>query len=548
MITLRDYQTKTIESVFSEWTENQSTIAVLPTGSGKTTIFSEIARRMQPKKSLILVHREELLTQAKDRLKNQADLDFEVEKAEQKAIMSVYSHGVVASVQTLYSSEFARLKKFDPNDFGLVIADECHRYVAPNYRKVVDYFRSNEQLKILGVTATPDRADEEALGQIFQTVAFDYEILDAIHDGWLVPVDQLMVNVEGLDFSDIKTTAGDLNMGELSDLMEREQVMQGVAAASINIIGTKRTLAFCSSVRHAEMLSEIFNRHRPGMSDWICGATPKEDRKRKLAAFKSGEIQVICNCGILTEGYDCPEVEIIIQARPTKSRALYAQIIGRSLRTLPGVVDNLLTPTERKTAILQSLKPSALIIDFVGNAGRHKLISSADILGGNVSEDVINRAVKKAKKEGKPLRMDQLLEEEQKAILKEIEERKQREAAARARLIGKVRFSTSKINPFDVFQIEPHRSRGWDAGKSLSEKQKGLMLKIGLNPDDFSYAQSRQILNEQFRRWNDNLCSLKQAAWLKKNGYETNIKMKEASAIMDSWAKNGWKRPSTNLI
>ena len=100
------------------------------------------------------------------------------------------------------------MSKFDPQRFGVLIIDEAHHATSPSYRRVIDYYRTNPALKVLGVTATPDRADEEALGQVFQSVAFDYEVLDAIHDGWLVPIEQQMVHVEGLDYSSIRTTAG----------------------------------------------------------------------------------------------------------------------------------------------------------------------------------------------------------------------------------------------------------------------------------------------------------------------------------------------------
>lgn len=270
MINLRDYQVKAVEAVLWAWMENTSTILVLPTGSGKTTIFTEIIRRSLPKRALILVHREELLIQAKDRLMDQASIDCEIEMAEYKANTNSFFMApcVVATVQTMYSGNMTgRMSKFDPSDFGILICDECHHYVSPAYKRVVDYFKQNGELRVLGVTATPDRADEEALGQIFDSVAFDYEILDAIHDGWLVPVDQQMIHIDSLDFSSMRTTAGDLNSGDLAEIMEKEEVLHGVASASIEIIGTKRTLAFTSSVRHAEMLCSIFNRHRDCMDE-----------------------------------------------------------------------------------------------------------------------------------------------------------------------------------------------------------------------------------------------------------------------------------------
>lgn len=550
MIKLRPYQESAIESIFEEWKDKSSTLIVAPTGCGKTTIFTEVVRRASPKRSMILVHREELMKQARERIIKQVKIECDVEMAEFRASTSFWQQApcVIATVQTMYSGNAGkgRMAKFNPEDFGILICDEAHHYVSPSYRRVIDYFRQNSNLKVLGVTATPDRADEIALGQIFDSVAHDYEILDAIHDGWLVPVDQQMVRINGLDFSGMRTNAGDLNGADLAEIMEKEQVLQGVASSSIDIIGNKRALAFTSSVRHAEMLSDIFNRHREGMSVWICGKTPKLQRAYHLDRFKNGEIQVMVNCGVLTEGFDCPEVEVIIQARPTKSRCLYAQIIGRSLRPLPGIVDALQTNVERKKAIAESPKKSALIIDFVGNAGKHKLMSSADILGGKVSMEAIERAVEKATQSGEPMRMDETLDEEEERIRLEIEEKRKAQIARKERLVAKANYTSSSINPFEIYQIEKAPSRGWDTGKLLSEKQKMILLKMGVNPDSLSYSEGNQLLREQFRRWNNKLCTLKQAAWLNKKGYDSkNMLMKDAGAIMDAWAKNGWKRPES---
>lgn len=556
-IKLRPYQKRCVDSVYKEWESQQSTLAVSATGTGKTTIFCEIIKRSLPNRAIILAHRGELIQQAVERLRNQAGIECEVEQAFMRASTNLFSRApcVVATVQTLYSGEAGkeRMFRFKPSDFGILIADEAHHYVSPSYKKVIDYFKLNKDLKVLGVTATPDRCDEEALGQIFESVAFDYEILDAIHEGWLVPVDQQMVFVEGLDFSNTRTTAGDLNGADLAAIMEQEENLQGVASSSVEIVGNRRALAFTSSVKHAEMLCNILNRHRGGMADWVCGATPKDDRKSKLDKFKDGRTQIMVNCGVLTEGFDCPEVEVIIQARPTKSRCLYAQIIGRSLRPLPGIVDGLDSVEERKAAIAASGKKSALIIDFVGNAGRHKLMSSADILGGNVSEAALERAIKKAAQSGRggeAVRMDELLDKSEEELKREHEEmlakaekRRLEDIARKSNVVGKATYKVTGVSPFDVFGIEPERARGWDNGKTLSDKQRAILLKAGIEINGMDYHQQKQLLNHQFARWKDNLCSFKQAKVLMRFGYDVKtMTMKNASEIMDSLAKNGWNR------
>jgi len=381
------------------------------------------------------------------------------------------------------------------------------------------------------------------LGQIFDTVADDYGILDAIHDGWLVPIDQQMVEIEGLDYSEIRTVAGDLCNSDLATIMEAEKNLQGVVGATIEIIeGSKQTIVFTASVKHAELACNIFNRHRDGMADWVSAKTPKHDRRELMKRFRKGDLQVICNVGVITEGVDVPAASIVVMARPTKSRSLYAQMAGRVLRPLPGLVDNISDKDGRRTAIEGSEKPSALIIDFVGNSGKHRLVTSADILGGNVGDEVVELAIRKAR-EGR-VRMDEALEEAVEEIRTQKKLEEQRIMARRARLMAKVKYSTRSIDPFTAFGMVPSRERGWDLGKSLSEKQRALLLKQGIDPDTLSYTQGRQVINSLFYRWENKLASYKQCATLSRFGYDTkNLTRAEASQLLDGLAKNHWRRP-----
>lgn len=547
MNVLRPYQQDAVDAVMKEFEEGNSTLVVAPTGSGKTEIFVNVIMKMLPKRALVLAHREELILQAFHRLRSY-EVGADIEMADQFAEEHYYSRQpvVISTIQTQNSGngERRRMHRFRPDDFSLVVCDEAHHYTAKSFRKVLDYFKQNKDIKILGLTATPDRADEEALGQVFGSVAFDYEILDAIHDGYLVPVDKQMVTVEGLDFSQIRTTAGDLNGADLGEVMEAEKNLQGIASSSIQIIGDRKTLAFTVTVKQAEKLAEIFNRHRPDMAEYICGATPKEDRHAILARFADGRTQVLCNVGVLTEGFDSPDTSVVIQARPTKSRCLYSQIIGRALRPLPGIIDNLHTADDRKVKIYLSDKPSALVVDFVGNAGRHKLMTTADILGGKVSEEVLDLAVEIAKKLGTPVRMDELIDEEKERMIVEMEERRKAEAARKACLVGKATFRAVQISPFDAFEIDAPVERGWDRGKTLSEKQTKLLRNQGVDPSTMSYAESKAIINTLFFRWKNKLCTLRQAAILKKRGYETgSLTMTEATKLIDEIAiKERWGR------
>lgn len=544
---LRDYQYSGVDAVFNEWKEVVSTLGSCATGGGKTAIASEVIRRVHPARSMFICHREELVFQAYKTIKRFTGLECGIEMGDLRVEKSLFGEPpvIIATVQTLNSSlgDRTRMSRYSPHDFGCLIADEFHHALSPSWANVINYMRQNPDLRVLGITGTADRSDQQALGQICDSVAFDYEILDLIHWGWLVPVEQQFVTISGLDFSHMRTTAGDLNGADLAAVMESENNMQGVAAASIEIIKDKRTIVFTSSVKQAEVISNIFNRHKPGISEWVCGKTNKDARRDILSKFETGQVQIVCNCGVLTEGFDNPAVEVIVMARPTKSRSLFAQMAGRSTRPLPGVVDGLTTAEERRAAIASSPKKNCLIVDFVGNSGKHKLVSVGDLLGGKVSDEAIHRAVIKAKQSSSAVRMSDALDEAEEEIRQEADQRRMAEEARKAKLVARVSYSARSINPFDVLQISPVKERGWDSGRTLSQKQAALLLSNGINPDTLSYAQGRQVLNAMFERWNKKLATLKQLNALSRFGYtDKEMTMEAASKLLDAISQNGWRK------
>ena len=547
---LRDYQNNAVDSIFKEWEDKRSTLVVMPTGCGKTICIGGVLRRAFPKRALVLAHREELIFQAKDKIEQMTGWHVGIEMGDLRA--DVPESGlfggpqvVVSTIQTQTAGGdgMGRMSRFLPSMFGVVVIDEGHHGTADSYRRVLDYYSQNPDLKILGVTATPDRADEEALGQVFESVAYDYEILDAIHDGWLVPVDQRFVVVQGLDFSAVRTTAGDLNGEDLAEVMEEEKNLHGVVGPTLEIIGNRRTLVFAASVAQAERMAEVFNRHRPDCAAWICGKTPKDNRRAVLRDFSEGKLQVVCNVGVLTEGFDNPGIEVIVMARPTKSRSLYAQMSGRAIRPLDEIAHELNDMEDaeaRRTMIKASRKPRCEIIDYVGNSGKHKLITTADILGGKVSEKAIDLAVRKAKENGEPVRMDEALD----AAETEVQAEEKAEAMRRARLTARAKWEAQNIDPFDTFQIQPARDRGWDKNRKLSEKQMAMLAKQGIDASKMPFSQGKQLINELFRRWDSNLCSFKQAKLLRKYDLPVNVTRTVASALIDAVKTAGWRRPA----
>jgi superfamily II DNA or RNA helicase len=550
-VKLRDYQTAAVDSALRDFETVQSSLIVMPTGTGKSPTFAEIIKRLVTSDAgaIVLAHREELLTQAQRTIEAHTGLQCEYELGDRHASEIFPAPVLLASVQTMTSGRNGsrRMHKFSPYNYGLVVVDEAHHGTAASYKAVLDYFKSNVDLKILGVTATPERSDEQALGQLFQSVAFDYSIRQAIHDGWLVPVQQQLVDIQSLDFSHVRTTAGDLNASDLSAVMESESNLYGVCDATIRELGEKRAIMFTVSVKQAEMAANILNRYKAGVANYASGGTPKEDRRKIMRDFHEGRFQILVNCNLVSEGFDVPDAELLIQARPTKSKLLYQQQLGRIMRPLPGTVDfesvhvDTLDAVTRRDAIAKSRKPLATVMDFVGNAGRHKLVHAVDVLGGKISERVRELAERELRKTGRPEPIDELVAE---AERKEDDERLRAEAARKAKLTARATYTMRTIDPFDAFDIVAPPTRDWDRGKSLTTKQRELMRRQGIDPDALSYTAGKTLLNEMFRRWDAKLCSLKQANLLKKHGYDTReLSREKASELIDALSKNGWKRP-----
>jgi len=560
-VKLRPYQLQAEESAFQAWSDgSRSVLGVLPTGTGKTVLFASIIRRKLPLRTMVIAHRQELIWQARDKIQRVTGLEVDVEMGEYKAaidgnLFHPRASVIVSTVQTHIAGGDGggRIGKFDPKDFGLLVIDEAHHATSGSYRRIIDYYMTNPDLVVLGVTATPDRADEEALGQVFESVGFDYEVLDAIKDGWLVPIEQQFVSVESLDFSSVKTQAGDLNGTDLNAVMTAEKNLHGIASSTIDMIGDRRGIGFAASVEHAHKLSEIFNRHKYGLSNVVSHKTEKEERKKIISDFACGKIQWLWNCGVFTEGFDDSGVEVISMARPTKSRALYAQMAGRGTRPLESIAHRLGdTPnaTLRRALIARSAKPTCLIVDFVGNSGKHKLMTTADILGGNISEEAIAAAISTAMRAGRPVRMGKELEEEEKRQ-EEMKKKKLAEEGRRARLVAKSSYKTQTVDPFDILAIKPVAAKGWDQGKQLSEAQKGILRKAGYNPEGMEYGRAKQLVGIMIDRWKNGKCSINQAKTLEKFGYEKTeasaMSFEDASKAIDAIAKNGWKRPLASM-
>lgn len=510
---LRPYQAEAIARIEACLRESASTLLVLPTGTGKTHTAAEYVRQ-SGRRTLWLAHRFELIEQGQASLADVTGRKVGIEKADQ------YARGtdlVVASVQTLKGDRLASFaSRFEPT---LIVTDEAHHAPSASYRAIYDAFPG---AKHLGLTATPDRHDEKAMGVVFETVAYVYEIQQAIRDGFLCPVRALSVEVEAIDLRAVGTVAGDLNQGELDAVMSAEEALHGVVGATLEHAGARRTIVFTTSVENAHRLAEITNRYRPGSARAVDGSTDIQSRRTVLRDHQAGAYQFLFNVGVLTEGYDDPAISCVVMARPTSSRALYAQCAGRGLRIAPGKVD-------------------CLLVDLVGNAGKHSLVTATDILAGKYDDDVLAEAKRKvADADG-----GMLAEEALEAAAREIEQRRQAEAARRARIQGRVKTRAQAVDPFNVLGIKDPSADEW-AGRyatPATDPQIGALARMKIPiPQNCTKAQAGKLLSAAIDRREHGLCTFGQMKTIGKYGIDTsNMPFERASSLIDAIKANGWR-------
>ncbi len=548
---LREYQQNAVNGCIATLQQKNSAVIVLPTGCGKTIVFSE-AIRLASKRCMVIAHREELIRQAAKKIESMTGEPPAIEMAEEKSFepfIGMKSKVVVASVQTLNAKNYLgkRFLRFDPSEFSLLVIDECHHAIASSYRSVVNHFQKNTKCKLLGVTATPDRSDNKALGQVFEEVAYQYQIKDAINAGWLVPIKQTIVRVESLDFSRVNKVAGDLNQRQLAEVMEYEKNLHGVVTPTLEIAGDRKTIVFASSVAHADRISEILNRHKPGCARMISGKTPKDMRAAAVADFAKANFQFLVNVGITVEGFDDPGVSVIVMARPTSSRSLYAQMVGRGTRPeyeaiahLP-LHDESQAMQDRREAILGSSKPHCEVVDFVGNAGKHELIYAADILGGDYSEAAVQRVKEQTEQEeSTPMDVIEMLEaaeREEEVIQAELAQKKKRDS-----IKAEVSYKALDHNPFDVLQIAAP-TRIYAGAPPLTHGQQQLLERNSIDTNKIDNHTQRLLFKEIINRKKEGKCTYKQAKLLRKHGYDGQQTFEQAGKLIDQIAANNWRRP-----
>lgn len=513
---LRDYQESAREAIQNEWAKGiKKTLLVLPTGTGKTIVFSKVIedRVKQGERVLVLAHRGELLDQAADKLEKSTGLKCATEKAEQTSIGSWF-RVVVGSVQTLQREK--RLHQFTKDFFDTIVIDEAHHSISDSYQRVLAHFN---EANVLGVTATPDRGDMKNLGTYYESLAYEYTLPKAIKSGYLSPIKALTIPLK-IDLASVGQQAGDFKLGELGNALD--PYLESIADEMWKVAKDRKIVIFLPLVATSQKFMEILN--EKGFRTAEVNGESK-DRAEILADFENDKYNVLCNSMLLTEGWDCPSVDCVVVLRPTKVRSLYSQMVGRGTRLFPG-------------------KTELLLLDFLWHTDRHELCHPSHLIAEN--DEVANAMTKQIEEAGIPLDLElveqtaaeDVVAQREEALAKQLAETKRR----KRKLVDPLQFEMS-IQAEDLSGYVP--SFGWEMGPP-SEAQVATLEKLGIMPDQVDNAgKATKLLERLDKRREEGMTTPKQIRFLEQRGFEHvgGWSFDHAKGLIDRIAGNGWRIP-----
>ena len=515
---LRKYQQESINSIQEEWNNGRKrTLLVLPTGCGKTVVFTKLAEEMvkQGKRVLILAHRTELLEQASDKLFKITGLKTALEKADSTAIGS-WCRVSVGSVQTLQRDK--RLNQFPKDYWDVIIVDEAHHILSDGYMKVMKYF---DVANVLGVTATPDRSDMRNLGSYFDSLAYEYSLVQAIKEGYLSKIKALTIPLS-LDLSNVSMSAGDFKASDVGTALD--PYLEQIADEMVKQCADRKTVVFLPLVKTSQKFRDILNAKGFRAAE-VNGES--KDRAEVLEGFENDRYNVLCNSMLLTEGWDCPSVDCVVVLRPTKVRALYSQMVGRGTRLHPG-------------------KEELLLLDFLWHTERHELCRPAHLICE--TPEVAQKMVENMEEEtGVMLDLEDMevkatedvVAQREEALAKQLEEMRKR----KRKLVDPLQFEMS-IHAEDLSNYVPNF--GWEMAPA-SDKQIKALEKYGILPDEIANAGKAALyLDRLHKRQSEGLTTPKQIRFLEGRGFKDvgMWQFDQARNMIDRIAANGWRMPA----
>lgn len=511
---LRPYQQAARDAIHAEWDAGHTrTLLVLPTGTGKTIVFASVAADQvrAGDRVLILAHRGELLEQAADKLQRSTGLVSAVEKAESTCLDSWF-RVVVGSVQTLQRT--ARLERFPQDYFGTIIIDEAHHAITDGYRRILDYFSG---AKVLGVTATPDRGDMRNLGEVFDSLAFEYKLTDAIKEGYLCKIMAQTIPLQ-LDITSVTMSGGDYAVGDLGTALD--PYLEQIAAEMARRCKSRKTVVFLPLIKTSQKFRDLLNTYGFRAAE-VNGQS--EDRRQVLADFDAGKYNVLCNSMLLTEGWDCPSVDCVVVLRPTKVRSLYSQMVGRGTRLSPGKTD-------------------LLLLDFLWMTDKHELCRPADLVcedrtvARQMTEHLAETGCPEDIEEAAAQASEDVVAQREEALAKQLEEQRRK----KAKLVDPLQYEMS-IQAEDLAGYVP--AFGWEAGPP-SEQQTAALEKLGILPDAVESAGKAALLLDRLnKRRDEGLTTPKQIRCLEKYGFQHvgTWSFEAARHMIDRIAAQGWR-------
>lgn len=514
---LRPYQKEAKEAVFEQWENGtMKTLLVLPTGCGKTIVFAKITEDCvsHGDRVLILAHRGELLDQAADKIAKSTGLGCATEKAEQSCLGSWFRI-TVGSVQSLMRE--TRLNRFPEDYFNTIIIDEAHHCISDSYQRVLKHF---PDAKVLGVTATPDRGDMRNLGQVFESLAYEYTLPKAIKEGYLSPIKAVTIPLQ-VDLTGVGIQSGDFKAGDLGTALD--PYLEQIAEEMEKYCREKKTVVFLPLVKTSQKFRDILNAHGFRAAE-VNGES--QDRAEILEDYADGKYNVLCNSMLLTEGWDCPDVDCIVVLRPTKVRSLYCQMVGRGTRLAPG-------------------KDHLLLLDFLWHTERHELCHPAHLICE--SEEVAQKMTENLEKDaGYPVDIEEaektasedVVAQREEALAQKLAEMKRR----KRKLVDPLQFEMS-IQAEDLAGYVP--AFGWEMAPP-SDKQKRTLEKLGIMPDEIDNAgKASKLLERLDKRRQEGLTTPKQIRFLENRGFlhVGTWQFDTAKKLIDRIAENGWRIP-----
>lgn len=433
-----------------------------------------------------------------------------MEKAEQSCI-GKWDRIIVGSVQTLCRD--SRLALFSKSYFDTIIIDEAHHALSSSYQAILNYFDTAD---ILGVTATPDRSDMQNLGKVFDSLAYEYTLRDAISSGYLVKI-QVQTLPLHIDFTNVKITAGDFQAGDIGRVLD--PYLEQIADTLLDY-KDRKIVVFLPLIETSQKFCKMLIER--GFNAAEVNGNSK-DRNEITEAFANDKYNVLCNSMLLTEGWDCPSVDCVIVLRPTKSRALYTQMIGRGTRLCEG-------------------KDHLLVLDFLWHYEKHSLCRPAHLIAK--SDDVAIKMTELL--ETSSMGLEEAEEEAERDVLAEREAALAKELAAmrkkKAKLVDPLQFEFS-IQAEDLTHYVP--AFGYEV-QAISPKQIDTLEKFGINPDLIeSSGKATLLINRLIKRKEEGLASPKQIRTLERYGFQ-KVGMwtqNDASKMISRICASGWRIP-----